>query len=115
MNRIQPLPRNAKRLRIFIGEAQEWQGKPLYRALVELAQQQGMAGATVFRGIEGFGPEHHLSTDRLPDIADNLPMIVEMVESEERIEALLPLVDGLVQRGTITVTPVEIVSGWGSQ
>ena len=115
MNRIQPLPRKGKRLRIFLGEAQEWQGKPLYRALVELAQQQGMVGATVFRGIEGFGPEHHLSTDRLPDIADNLPMIVEIVESEERIEALLPLLDRLVQRGMITVTPVEIIYGWRSQ
>ncbi len=115
MNRIQQLPRKGKRLRIFLGEAQEWQGKPLYRTLVELAQQQGIAGATVFRGIEGFGPEHHLSTDRLPDIADNLPMIVEMVESEERIQALLPLVDRLVQRGMITVTPVAIVSGWRSQ
>ena len=115
MNRIQQLPRKGKRLRIFLGEAQEWQGKPLYRTLVEFAQQQGIAGATVFRGIEGFGPEHHLSTDRLPDIADNLPMIVEMVESEERIEAFLPLVDRLVVRGMMTVTPVTIVSGWGSQ
>jgi PII-like signaling protein len=63
----------------------------------------------VFRGIEGFGPEHHLSTERLPDIADNLPVIVEIVESEERLEALLPRLDRLVQRGMITVTPVEIV------
>ena len=115
MNTRQPLPRKGKWLRIFIGEAQQWQGKPLYRALVELAQQQGIAGATVFRGIEGFGPAHRLSTDRLPDIADNLPMIVEMVESEERIEAFLPLVDRLVVRGMMTVTPVTIVSGWGSQ
>src|SRR5438128_6946094 len=115
MNTIQPLPRNGKRLRIFLGEAQEWQGKPLYHALVELAQQQGIAGVTVFRGIEGFGPEHHLSTDRLPDIADNLPVIVEIVESEERLEALLPRLDRLVQRGMITVTPVEIVHGWRNQ
>src|SRR2546426_5635407 len=115
MNTIQPLPRNGKRLRIFLGEAQEWQGKPLYRALVELAQQQGIAGATVFRGIEGFGPEHHLSTDRLPDIADNLPMIVEIVESEERIEALLPLVDRLAHRGMNTVFAVGNLRGWGKQ
>ena len=115
MNSIPQLPHKGKRLRIFIGEAQEWQGKPLYRALVELAQQQGIAGATVLRGIEGFGPEHRLSTDRLPDIADNLPIIVEIVESEERIAALLPLVDRLVQRGMITVTPVEIVSSWRNQ
>jgi uncharacterized protein len=115
MNTIQQLPRKGKRLRIFIGEAQEWQGKSLYRAIVELAQQQGIAGATVFRGIEGFGPEHHLSTDRLPDIANNLPMIVEIVEGEERLEALLPLLDRLVQRGMITVTPVEIVYGGRNQ
>lgn len=103
--------KKGKRLRIFIGEAQEWQGKPLYQALLELAQQQGAAGATVLRGIEGFGPEHHLSTERLPDISDNLPLVVEVIESEERIEALLPLLDRLVQRGTITVAPVEIVYG----
>src|SRR5438094_4051305 len=115
MNTIQQLPRKGKRLRIFIGEAQEGQGKPLYRALVELAQQQGIAGATVVRGIEGFGPEHHLSTERLPDISDNLPVIVEIVDSDERIEALLPLLDRLVQRGMITVTPVEIVYGGRSR
>lgn len=108
----QRLPRQGCRLRIFIGEAQQWQGKPLYQAIVEIAYQQGAAGATVLRGIEGFGPEHHLSTERLPDISDNLPIIVEIVESEERIQGLLPALDRLVQRGMITVTPVDIVSGW---
>jgi uncharacterized protein len=103
------LPGTGKRIRIFIGEAEEWQGKPLYRAILELVQQQAAAGATVTRGIEGFGPEHHLSTDRLPDIADNLPLIVEIVESAEKVEALLPLLDRVVQRGMITVGPVEIV------
>ena len=103
------LPRAGKRIRIFIGEAEEWQGKPLYRAILELAQQQGVAGATVMRGIEGFGPEHHLSSDRLPDIADNLPLIVEIVESVEKVEELLPLLDRIVQRGMITIAPVEIV------
>jgi PII-like signaling protein len=107
--RRQSLPRHGKRIRIFIGEAQEWHGKPLYRAILELAQKQGVAGATVLRGIEGFGPEHHLSTERILDIADNLPVIVEIVESEERAEALLPLLDPIVQRGMITVTSVEIV------
>ena len=114
MNTIQQLPRKGKWLRIFIGEAQRGQDKPLYRAIVELAQQQGIAGATVFRGIEGFGPAHRLSTDRLPDIADNLPVIVDIVESEERIEILLPLLDRLIKWGMITVTPVEIVYGWRS-
>src|SRR5947209_13035150 len=106
-----PLPRKGKQLRILLGEAQQWEGKPLYRAILELAQAEGIAGATVFRGIEGFGPEHHLSSERLPDISDNLPVIVEIVESIERVEALLPRLDRLVQRGMITVTPVEIVYG----
>jgi PII-like signaling protein len=109
MTQIHSFPRMGKRLRIFIGEAEIWHGKPLYRAIVEQAQQQGVAGATVTRGIEGFGPQHHLSTDRLPDIADNLPLIVEIVESTEKVEALLPLFDRMVQRGMMTVAPVEIV------
>lgn len=103
------LPMQGKRLRVFLGESAEWQGKPLYRAIVELVHQQGIRGATVWRGIEGFGPEHHLSTDRLPDIADNLPMIVEIVDDAERIEYFLPMLDRLVQRGMITSTPVDII------
>jgi PII-like signaling protein len=103
------LPSPGKRIRIFFGETETWQGKPLYRAILELAQQHGMSGATVMRGIEGFGPEHHLSTERLPDIADNLPLIVEIVESEQKVDAFLPLLDRIVERGMITVTDVEIV------
>lgn len=103
------LPLQGKRLRLFVGEAQEWQGRPLYRAILEVVQRQGAAGATVLRGIEGFGPEHHLSSERLPDISENLPVVIEIVDRNERIDALLPLLDHLVQRGMITVTPVEIV------
>lgn len=102
-----------KLLRIYIGEMQEWQSKPLYRAILELAQRQGMGGATVLRGIEGFGPEHHLSTERLPDISENLPILIEIVESEERVNSFLPSLDELVQQGTITVEPVEIVYNGG--
>ncbi len=96
-------------MRIFIGEAEEWQGQPLYHAILELVQSACGAGATVMRGIEGFGPAHHLSTERLPDISDNLPLIIEIVDSAERVERLLPLLDRLVRRGIITVNPVEIV------
>lgn len=109
MNDFQP--QVGKRLRLFIGEAEVWQGQPLYQAVLHVAQQYGVLGALVTRGIEGFGPEHHLSTDRLPDISDNLPLIIEIIDTEERIESLLPLLDPLVQRGMITLTPVEIVSG----
>jgi uncharacterized protein len=105
-------PVQGKRLRIYVGEAQEWQGKPLYQAILEVVQQQGAAGATVLRGIEGFGPEHHLSSERIPDISENLPIMIEVVDRPARIDALLPLLDQLVQRGMMTVTPVEIVYGW---
>jgi PII-like signaling protein len=96
-------------LRLFIGEAHEWQGKPLYQTIIERAWQHGIRGATVFRGTEGFGPEHHLSTERLVDISENLPIIVEMVDSPERIQTLLPELDQLMQRGMITVTPVTMI------
>lgn len=109
----QHLPRPGKRIRIFFGEAEQWQGKPLYRALLEIAQRYNIAGATVLRGIEGFGPEHRLSTERLPDISDNLPLILEIVDSEAQVERFLPVLDSMVQRGTISVTPVEIVYDGG--
>ncbi len=107
--------RQGKRLRLFVGEAEEWQGKPLSQVVVEQAHQHGALGATVLRGIEGFGPEHHLSTERLPDIANNLPLIIEIVDSDEQIERLLPVLDRLIQRGTITVTSVEIISAGGRE
>src|SRR5438105_6317972 len=96
-------------LRLFIGEAEEWQGKSLYQIIVERAWQHGIRGATVFRGTEGFGPEHHLSTQRLVDISENLPIIVEMVDSPERIQTLLSELDQFMQHGMITVTPVSMI------
>lgn len=96
-------------LRIFLGEAQMWRGKPLAQALLELAWQQGIAGATIIRGIEGFGPEHYLSTDRLPDVATNLPVIVEMIDREEAIAHLLPSLDEMIPRGMIMTTPVRML------
>lgn len=74
-----------------------------------VVQHHGARGATVLRGIEGFGPEHHLSTERLPDISENLPLIVEIIEQNDRIEALLPILDQIVQRGMVTMTPIEII------
>lgn len=97
------------RLRIFLGESQQWRGKPLAQALLELAWNRGIAGATIFKGVEGFGPEHYLSTERLPDVAVNLPVVVEMIDQEAAIERLLPLLDEMVKRGMITTTPVRIL------
>src|SRR5437588_10250181 len=99
-------PRLGKRLRIFIGEADQWQGRPLYRVILERALQHGAMGVTVLHGIEGFGPAHHLSTDRLPDVSDNLPLIIDIVYSTESVERLLPVLDHLVRLGTMTVRTV---------
>lgn len=104
-----PFFQPGQRLRIFLGEAQEWQGKPLHRAILELAWRQGMAGAAILRGVEGFGPEHHLSTERFPDVADNLPIMIEIVDRAENIERLLPHLETMVARGMVTVSPVSIV------
>ncbi len=109
MTSTSPFPQSGKRLRIFIGEADQWQGRPLYRVILEHIQQHGAMGATVLHGIEGFGPAHHLSSDRLPDVSDNLPLIIEIVDSAKHVERLLPVLDRFVQRGTITVASVEIV------
>src|SRR5258708_32375166 len=112
MSNRPPLFRSGICLRIFIGEAEESQGKPLYLAILDLAREQGMAGATVIRGAEGFGARNHLVTARLPDIADNLPLLVEIVDGLADIERIPPLVDRIIPRGMSTVTPVESVDGW---
>jgi PII-like signaling protein len=104
-----------KRLRIFIGEAEIWHGKPLYQSILNLATQYRVMRVTVLRGIEGFGPEHHLSTERLVDLADNLPIIVEIIDTTEQIGPLLAQLDPLVQRGMITITSVEIIQGQKEQ
>jgi uncharacterized protein len=107
--------RQGKRIRLFIGEAETWHGKPLSQVLLDLAAQHRVMLATVQRGIEGFGPEHHLSTERFVDLSDNLPMIVEMIDTTEHIEPLLTQLDRLVHRGVMTVTSVEILQGWKEQ
>ncbi len=98
-------------LRLFFGEAAAWQGQPLYQVIIEKARQHGIKGATILRATEGFGPEHHLSTERLVDLSENLPIIIEMVDSQEQIEKLLPELDQVMQCGMITMTPVTIIEG----
>jgi uncharacterized protein len=100
-----------KRLRLFVGEAETWQGQSLAQVVVEQARAHGIRCATVVRGIEGFGPEHHLSTERFPDVAVNLPLVIDLVGTNESIETILPLLDHLLQRGMITASPVEIIEG----
>jgi PII-like signaling protein len=99
-----------KLLRIFIGESDRWHGRPLYQAIVERAREEGLAGATAVRGIEGFGAKSHLHTARILRLSEDLPVVIEIVDTAERIDALLPLLDEMVEDGLVTIEPVHIVS-----
>jgi hypothetical protein len=99
-----------KLLRIFIGESDHHDGRPLYQALVERAREEGLAGATVIRGIEGFGASSHLHTSRILRLSEDLPIIVEIADTAENIERILPIVDEMVGDGMVTIEKVEVVT-----
>src|SRR5262249_5164174 len=102
-------------LRIFIGESDRWHGRPLYQAIVERVRKEGLAGATVIRGIEGFGADSHLHTSRILRLSEDLPVVIELVDTPDRIGAVLPLLDGTVEEGMVTVERVQIVAYRGSE
>jgi PII-like signaling protein len=96
-------------LRIFIGESDEWEGTPLYRAVVLKAKELGLAGATVLRGPMGFGANSRLHTSKLLELSTDLPIIVEIVDTAAKVEALLPFLDAAVQEGMITIEAVRVL------
>lgn len=97
-----------KLLRIFIGESDSWEGKPLYQQIVLAAREQGLAGATVIRGIEGFGAHSRLHTARILRLSEDLPLIIEIVDTAEKVDTFLDDVDHMVQEGMVTVERVEV-------
>ena len=99
-----------KLLRIYVGESDTWQGKPLYQAIVERARAEGIAGATVIRGIEGFGRTSRLHTARILRLSEDLPTLIEIVDTEERIASILPTLDEMIGEGLVTLEAVEIVA-----
>lgn len=101
-------------LRIFIGESDTWHGKPLFEAIVERARQEGLAGATVIRGIEGFGATSRLHTSRILRLSEDLPVVVEIVDSVERIEQILPFLDEMVGEGMVTLEKAHIIAYRGT-
>jgi len=103
-----------KLLRIFVGESDRWHGKPLYQAIVERVREEGLAGATVLRGIEGFGADSRLHTARILRLSEDLPVVVEIVDSAEQIERILPVLDEMVGEGMVTVERVEVIAYRGS-
>lgn len=96
-------------LRVFLGEDDRWEGKPLHVAIVEKAREAGLAGATVLRGLLGFGASSRLHTTHVLRLSDDLPMVIEIVDREERIRAFLPTLDGMVRDGMVTLERVEVL------
>ncbi len=97
-------------LRVFVGESDRWEGKPLYEAIVRKAREQGMAGATVLRGMEGFGANSRIHTTKILRLSEDLPIVVEIVDKAERIQAILPELDRMVTEGLITIEKVHIIA-----
>ena len=102
------LPRDGKLLRIFIGENDRHEGVPLYEWLVRKAADHGLAGATVVRGLQGFGAHSRLHTAKILRLSSDLPLVIEIVDTSEKIESFLPLVDETVAEGLATVERVEV-------
>jgi hypothetical protein len=96
-------------MRIHIGERDRYKGQPLYRAIVELLRKHNYAGATVFRGISGFGATAVLHTDRIEVLSVDLPIVIECVETEERIESILPALDEMIGGGLITLERAKVI------
>jgi hypothetical protein len=103
------LPSDGKLLRIFIGEADKWEGKPLYETIVLLAKKEKMAGATALKGFMGFGCKSHLHTTKLLRLSEDLPIVIEIVDSEEKIQHFLPLIEPMIKEGLVTLEKANVL------
>ena len=103
------IPAEGKLLRVFVGETDRWNGKPLYEEIILLARKEGMAGATALKGFMGFGCKSHMHTAKLLRLSEDLPIVVEMVDSEEKINTFLPHLDGMVKEGLVTIEKVNVI------
>lgn len=97
-------------VRIYLGESDSWHGKPLYQAIVEHLRERGLAGATVLRGIEGFGAKQHLHSTRILSLSEDLPILIEAVDTEEKVRAVLPELDDMLADGLITLERVDVIT-----
>lgn len=98
-----------KLVRIFVGEADKWKGRPLYQAIVDEARALGLAGATVFKGQLGYGANAHVHTAKLLDLSIDLPVCIEVVDSETNVERFLPALDMMVDEGLVTMETVDVL------
>ncbi|MFV1981480.1 MAG: DUF190 domain-containing protein [Rhodothermia bacterium] len=102
------LPEEGHLLRIFVGEADKYHGMPLYEWLVKTAREQGLAGATVLRGLEGFGAHSRVHTAKILRLSNDLPIVIEIVDTIDKIESFMPAVDQAVSEGLATLEKVQI-------
>ena len=99
----------AKLLRIYLGESDKWQGQPLYEAVVLEAKKAGLAGATAYKGFMGFGAHSRIHTAKILQLSEDLPICIEIVDSEEKIQAFLPTLEPMLQEGLVTMEKVEVI------
>ena len=97
-------------LRVFVGESDRWEGRPLYEAIVRKVREKGLAGATVLRGMQGFGSHSRIHTTKILRLSEDLPIIIEIVDKAERIEGILPELDRMVTEGLITQERVHVIA-----
>lgn len=103
------LPEQSELLRIFVGESDRWQGKPLYEAIVLEARAAGLAGATVSRGLMGYGAHSRIHTTKVLRLSEDLPIIIEIADRADRIESFLPKLDSMIVEGLVTVEKVRVI------
>lgn len=105
---MQP-PQNATLLRIFLGQDERYHHQPLYEAIVMKAREQHLAGATVLRGLLGFGHSSRIHTTKVLRLSQDLPMVIEIVDTEEKINAFLPVLDTMIGSGLVTLEKVQVL------
>jgi len=103
------VPENGQLLRIFIGESDKWEGQPLYEAIILKARELNIAGATMLRGMMGYGAASRLHTAKILRLSEDLPVIVEIVDSAEKIATLLPFIDEMVTEGLVTLEDIRVI------
>ncbi len=103
------IPQQGWLLRIFVSENDRWHGRPLYEAIVMKARELHIAGATVVKGSMGFGAHSRLHTAKVLRLSEDLPIVIELVDSREKLDALLPHIDDMVTEGLVTLEKVEVI------
>ena len=99
---------DARLMRIFIGESDTHNGRPLYQSIVEVLRSKGLAGATVLRGIEGFGKSSRLHVAHILRLSEDLPIVIECVDTDDKIESILPTLDEMIRDGLVTLERVDV-------